>query len=43
MKQNAHQVEEARRIADEIGVDLLRFVPVGLPFDAKNRAQLRRE
>jgi len=43
MKHNLHQTEEARRLAKEIGVDLLRFIPVGLPFDAKDKATLRRE
>lgn len=43
MKHNIHQVEDARRIAKEIGVDLLRFIPIGLPFDAKYKAKLRSE
>ena len=43
MKHNRHQIEEARRVAKEMGVDLLRFIPVGLPFDAKNRETLQRE
>jgi radical SAM protein with 4Fe4S-binding SPASM domain len=34
MKHNEHQTEEARRLAHEIGVDVLRFIPAGLPFDA---------
>jgi MoaA/NifB/PqqE/SkfB family radical SAM enzyme len=33
MKHNEHQVEDARRLAAEIGVDRLRFAPAGLPFD----------
>jgi len=45
MKHNLHQVEDARRLAKEIGVDLLRFIPVGLPFDATpaERARLAAE
>lgn len=43
MKHNTHQIDEARRVAKEIGVDLLRFIPVGLPFDFKNKAQLRKD
>lgn len=33
-KHNEHEMEEARRLAAEIGVDLIRFIPAGLPFDA---------
>ncbi len=33
-KHNQHEMEEARRLAHEIGVDLIRFIPAGLPFDA---------
>lgn len=43
MKHNVHQVDEARRLAKEIEVDLLRFIPVGLPMEAENKAKLRRE
>ena len=43
MKHNLQQVEEARCIAKEMGVDLLRFIPVGLPFEAKDRAALQQE
>ena len=39
MKQNEHQVEEAERLAKDIGVDLLRFVPVGMPYEFKNRKE----
>lgn len=40
MKHNEHQLDEAQKLADDIGVDLLRFIPVGLPFDARNRSEL---
>jgi radical SAM protein with 4Fe4S-binding SPASM domain len=43
MKHNVHQLEDAKRLAREIGVDLLRFIPVGLPFEARDRAALRRD
>ena len=43
MKHNIHQVRDARRIAKEIGVDFVRFIPVALPFAAKNKADLKRE
>lgn len=43
MKQNEHQLADAEVMAKELGVDLLRFIPVGLPFDARNRAQLAEE
>lgn len=33
MKHNEHQMDEARRLAREIGVDHLRFTSAGLPFD----------
>ena len=32
-KHNQHQMDDARRIAREIGVDRLRFTSAGLPFD----------
>ena len=37
MKQNEHQIPEAERLSKALGVDLLRFVPVGMPFEFKNR------
>jgi MoaA/NifB/PqqE/SkfB family radical SAM enzyme len=40
MKHNEHKVEEARALADRLGVDLIRFIPVGLPFEARNRKEL---
>jgi radical SAM protein with 4Fe4S-binding SPASM domain len=43
MKHNVHQLDDARRLAKAIGVDLLRFIPVGLPFEARERAKLRQE
>ena len=43
MKHNLHQTDEAKRIARELGVDLLRFIPVGLPFEATDKATLQQE
>ena len=40
MKHNYHQIEEVKRMADEVGVDLIRFIPVGLPFDAEGKRDL---
>lgn len=35
MKHNEHKVGEAERLAKKLGVDLLRFIPVGLPYEEK--------
>ena len=43
MKHNEHEVEEAKRLAAEIGVDRFRCIPVGLPFDSDNSSQLKEE
>lgn len=43
MRHNAHLVDKARELARKLGVDLLRFIPVGLPFEADNRAELKKE
>jgi MoaA/NifB/PqqE/SkfB family radical SAM enzyme len=40
MKQNEHQTDEAERLAARMGVDVMRFIPVGLPFEAENRTEL---
>lgn len=37
MKQNEHEVDEAAAMAKRVGVDLLRFIPVGMPIDHPNR------
>ena len=37
MKQNEHEVDEAEALAKKIGVDLLRFIPVGMPYDTPDR------
>jgi MoaA/NifB/PqqE/SkfB family radical SAM enzyme len=39
MKQNEHQIGEAEVLAKKIGVDLLRFIPVGMPYEFKNRKE----
>ena len=42
MKHNEHEVEQARDLASEIGVDLFRCIPVGIPFDSPNPDELRK-
>lgn len=37
MKSNEHEIPEAERLAKKIGVDLLRFIPVGMPYDTSDR------
>lgn len=37
MKHNEHEIGEAERLAQKIGVDLLRFIPVGMPYDTADR------
>lgn len=43
MKHNQHQVDAAKKFSRELDIDLLRFIPVGLPFDARNKKELARE
>ncbi len=43
MKHNIHQIDDAKRMAKEIGVDTIRFIPVGLPIDAVNKDELAME
>ncbi|MHC4618295.1 MAG: radical SAM protein [Planctomycetota bacterium] len=40
MKHNCHQIDDARKIAKELGVDLIRFIAVGLPFGTQNAREL---
>jgi len=40
MRHNQDHVQKAEALAKEIGVDLLRFIPVGLPYDAPNHKEL---
>ncbi len=40
MKHNQHQTDEAQRLARQWQVDLLRFIPVGIPFELRKRADL---
>ncbi|HXG22881.1 MAG TPA: radical SAM protein [Methylomirabilota bacterium] len=40
MKHNEHQISEAEMMAKKLGVDLLRFIPVGIPYEFKNRKEL---
>jgi MoaA/NifB/PqqE/SkfB family radical SAM enzyme len=43
MKPNEHEVQQAERLARQIGVDLLRFIPVGMPFEFANREETARQ
>lgn len=40
MRQNEHQVGEAEVLAKKLGVDLLRFIPVGMPYEITNRKEV---
>lgn len=40
MKQNEHEIPEAERLAKKLGVDLLRFIPVGMPYEFRNRKEV---
>jgi MoaA/NifB/PqqE/SkfB family radical SAM enzyme len=43
MKHNQHEMAQARKIAADMGVDLLRFIPAGMPMEIKNRAEAARQ
>ena len=40
MKQNEHEVGQAEVLSKKLGVDLLRFIPVGMPYEFKNRKEV---
>lgn len=40
MKHNHHQMDDARRLAAQLGVDRLRFTSAGLPFEDLDNTQL---
>lgn len=40
MKQNEHQVGDAERLSRKLGVDYMRFIPVGMPFEFRNRKEI---
>ncbi|TDP71506.1 radical SAM protein [Roseateles toxinivorans] len=40
MKPNEHEVAQAEAMAKKIGVDLIRFIPVGMPFEFRNRQEV---
>lgn len=42
-RHNAHEVEAARRLAREIGVDRFRLIPPGMPFDTPDPDAVRKE
>ena len=41
MKQNEDEIEKAEEISKDLGVDLLRFVPVGIPYDFADKEALK--
>ncbi len=43
MRHNAHETEIASKMAADLGVDLLRYIPIGLPFGANDRRSLAEE
>jgi MoaA/NifB/PqqE/SkfB family radical SAM enzyme len=43
MKTNEHETAQAELMAKKIGVDLIRFIPVGMPFEFKNREEVGRQ
>ncbi len=43
MKHNYHQIVEAKELSRQIGVDVMRFIPVGLPFDASDKKKLMKQ
>ncbi len=43
MKQNEGEVDIAEKMASKIGVDLLRFIPVGMPYDTCDRQAVKDE
>jgi radical SAM protein with 4Fe4S-binding SPASM domain len=43
MKQNEREVTSAEQLAKKIGVDLLRFIPVGMPYDTCDRQGVKDE
>ena len=43
MKHNQHQMDDARRLAAEIGVDRIRFTGAGLPFKELTNTSLARD
>jgi MoaA/NifB/PqqE/SkfB family radical SAM enzyme len=43
MRQNEHEVKYAEELARKVGVDLLRFIPVGMPYDTPDRKAVAAE
>ena len=40
MKHNEHEIPLAEQMAKKLGVDLIRFIPVGMPFEIRNRKEV---
>jgi MoaA/NifB/PqqE/SkfB family radical SAM enzyme len=43
MKTNEHEIPKAEAMAKTLGVDLIRFIPVGMPFEFRNRQEVADE
>ena len=42
-RHNAHEIDRAREMAKELGVDKFRLIPPGVPFDSADGEQLKRD
>ena len=40
MKHNEAEIDQAQQMAKDFGVDLLRFIPVGMPYEFNNRKEV---
>lgn len=40
MKTNEHEIPQAEAMAKQLGVDLIRFIPVGMPFEFRERKEV---
>jgi MoaA/NifB/PqqE/SkfB family radical SAM enzyme len=40
MKQNEHEIGQAEALSNKIGVDIMRFIPVGMPYEFQNRKEV---
>jgi len=43
MKHNCHQINDAKKMAKDMGVDLIRFIPVGLAFHDEDKKALAQQ
>jgi hypothetical protein len=40
MKQNEREIAQAEALSKKIGVDIMRFIPVGMPYEVTNRNEV---